>query len=138
MILEHVYREITDGIEVTVKPELVVDQSNSDLGYYFYKYDIQIRNHSDHSHQIMSRHWIVRDGKGNEEEVIGEGLLGEQPKLEPGESYTYSSACPLTTPTGNMRGKYYSVDETGKEHSVSIPLFFLRPPNPFQDQTQEH
>ena len=126
-MLEHVYREITDDIEVTVRPELVTDQSNSDLGYYFYKYDISISNKSDTSHQIMSRHWIVRDGKGNEEEVIGEGLLGEQPCIEPGQSYTYSSACPLTTPTGNMRGKYYSVDSDGNEHKVNIPLFFLRP-----------
>ena len=129
--MEVSYCETTSGVEVRVEPKLVLDQTNSDLGYYFYKYNIRIKNNSHLMHRIMSRHWIVRDGRGHEEEVVGDGLLGEQPQLSPGESYEYSSACPLTTPTGNMRGAYFSIDENGNEHKLSIPLFFLRPPHHF-------
>jgi ApaG protein len=129
--MEHCYYETTEGVEVKVEPKLVLDQTNSDLGYFFYKYNISIKNNSKLTHRIISRHWIVRDGRGHEEEVVGEGLLGEQPELEPGQVYEYSSACPLTTPTGNMRGAYYSLDQNGNEHKLTIPLFFLRPPEEF-------
>lgn len=129
--MEASYSETTSGVEVNVAPTLVLDQTNSDLGYFFYKYNIKIKNNSPHTHRIVSRHWIVRDGTGHEEEVIGEGLLGDQPELGPGDTYEYSSACPLTTPTGNMRGSYFSLDENGREHKLAIPLFFLRPPKNF-------
>ena len=75
----------------------------------------------------MSRHWTIRDGSGNEEHVIGDGVIGKQPVIGPGESFSYTSGCPLSTPTGNMRGKYYMSGPNDEEFEVKIPLFFLRP-----------
>lgn len=116
----------TDGIEVTAFPQFVPERSQPHFDCYFYIYHIQIRNNSQETAQLLSRHWIIADGKGRVEEVRGDGVVGEQPVLKPGETYSYTSSCPLVTPTGNMRGNYNMQSETGRKFSVKIPLFFLR------------
>jgi ApaG protein len=120
------YFEITDDIRVEVEPEYVPEQSKPKENYFFFSYRVKITNESTAPVQLVSRHWIITDGSGVVHEVQGEGVVGHQPKLAPGESFEYSSFCPLPTPTGNMRGSYRMVGETNKRFDVKIPLFFLR------------
>jgi ApaG protein len=120
------YREITKGIQIDVVPAFEQERSKPDAGYFFFSYTVKISNHGEVPAQLLARHWIITDGTGRVEEVIGDGVIGEQPKLAPGESYEYTSFCPLPTPTGNMRGYYRMVNAEGEHFEVKIPLFFLR------------
>lgn len=120
------YREISQGIEVVVEPEYVPERSFPEKNYFYFAYRVKISNLSDSIAQLMERKWVITDGFGIAHEVRGPGVIGEQPQLEPGEFFEYTSFCPLPTPTGNMRGTYRMVDEVGKEFEVKIPLFFLR------------
>jgi len=120
------YSEVTHDILVEVAPVYVPERSNRDLKYYFFAYTIRIENLGTHTVQLLRRHWIIRDGQTHEEHVVGDGVVGEQPVLAPGESFTYTSACPLRTPTGNMRGLYEMIDESRHRFKVAIPVFFLR------------
>lgn len=120
------YREISNGVQIDVTPAFVPEESIPDASYYFFSYTIRIKNVSEVPAQLLSRHWIITDGKGAMRQVQGEGVIGKQPKLEPGESFEYTSFCPLPTPTGNMRGSYYMVNDRGEKFEVRIPLFFLR------------
>jgi ApaG protein len=120
------YSEITHQIRVEVHPSYVPDQSDPRSNYYFFTYKIRITNEGDIPTQLISRHWVVTDGNGTTHEVKGLGVVGQQPLLSPGESFEYSSFCPLPTPTGNMRGTYFMVDDAKREYKVRIPLFFLR------------
>ena len=120
------YREQTQNFEVAVEPEFLPEHSSIQHHQYVFSYRIRITNHGEKAAQLLSRHWIITDGQGKTHEVKGEGVVGEQPLIPPGESYEYSSFCPLTTPTGNMRGKYQMMNEQGETFQVKIPLFFLR------------
>ena len=120
------YHEITQGIEVDVKPEYLADQSKPDQGEFIFAYHVTITNSGQTEVQLMSRHWIITDGAGVVHEVKGPGVVGEQPVLKPGQKHAYSSFCPLPTPTGNMRGSFQMVNTLGAEFSVRVPLFFLR------------
>jgi ApaG protein len=120
------YREITDGILVEVVPEYVPEQSRPAQSHYFFAYHVRIRNDGTAPARLLRRHWIITDGAGKTHEVEGEGVIGEQPRLAPGESFEYSSFCPLPTPTGNMRGTYLMADDQDRQFRVRIPLFFLR------------
>jgi ApaG protein len=120
------YYEITQGIEVQVVPEYVPSESNALESQFVFSYQITISNKGDTEVQLMSRHWIITDGAGKVREVKGPGVIGEQPKLRPGEKFEYSSFCPLTTPTGNMRGTFQMVNHLGAKFDVKVPLFFLR------------
>ena len=120
------YAEVTHDILVEVAPVYVPERSNRDLKYYFFAYTIRIENLGPHTVQLLRRHWVIRDGQNHEEHVMGDGVVGEQPVLTPGESFTYTSACPLRTPTGNMRGTYEMIDELRHRIKVAIPVFFLR------------
>lgn len=120
------YREITQGIEVEVTPEYLPQESSPQTGQFVFAYHIRITNQGETEVQLMSRHWIITDGEGIVHEVRGPGVVGEQPKLKPGESHRYSSFCPLPTPTGNMRGSFQMVNHLGAQFDVRIPLFFLR------------
>lgn len=125
------YQEMTAGIEVTVNPFFVPERSEPESERFLWGYRVTITNNGPVPTQLISRHWIITDGHGHVEEVKGEGVIGLQPKLAPGESFEYTSACPLTTPTGNMRGTYHMVDAEGRKLAVRIPLFFLRHPDTF-------
>jgi ApaG protein len=120
------YCEVTHGIRIQVEPSYISEQSKPEADYYFFSYHIKIINESSSDAQLISRHWIITDGHGKTHEVKGPGVVGNQPKLAPGEVFEYSSFCPLPTPTGNMRGSYLMVNQNQEEYQVRIPLFFLR------------
>jgi ApaG protein len=120
------YREITQGIEIEVRPEYRPEESRPEQHVFIFAYHITITNRSELPVQLISRHWIITDGMGAAHEVKGEGVVGEQPKLAPGQSHSYSSYCPLPTRTGNMRGTFQMVNDLGASFDVRIPLFFLR------------
>lgn len=116
---------VTKGVKVEAKPQYLEDRSNPERNYYFFAYHIQITNEGSETVQLISRHWIITNGEGHVEEVKGPGVIGEQPTLEPGESFEYSSFCPLNTPTGTMHGTYQMTTEDGDEFDVEIAPFTL-------------
>jgi ApaG protein len=118
------YREITRDIQIDVEPKYLPQESSPET--FVFAYTVRIKNLGDSPAQLLSRHWIITDGHGKVREVQGEGVIGEQPRLDPGESYEYSSFCPLPTPSGNMRGTYEMIDGSEERFTVRIPLFFLR------------
>jgi ApaG protein len=120
------YYELTQGIEVEVTPEYLPAESSPEALQFVFAYHITITNKGDTDVQLLSRHWIITDGAGVVHEVKGPGVVGEQPKLAPGQKHKYSSFCPLKTPTGNMRGSFQMVNNLGAQFDVKIPLFFLR------------
>ena len=117
-------RDITVRVSVSYLPE----QSEPTKGRWFWAYHIRIENGGSRAVQLVSREWIISDGRGSRHEVRGEGVVGEQPVLEPGESFDYVSGCPLTTPTGSMEGQYHMVAADGSTYSVEIPRFPLISP----------
>ncbi len=119
------YRAKTHGIEITAEPIYLADQSAPQQGRWFWAYTITITNHSDEPVQLLSRHWRITDGHGRLHEVRGEGVIGEQPLIEPGGSFSYTSGCPLETPEGIMVGDYTMVKPNGEMISVAIPAFSL-------------
>ena len=115
-------------IAVTVKTRFLDEQSEPDNARFVFSYTIRIENQGEVPAQLISRHWVITDELGKVQEVHGEGVVGEQPHLRPGESFEYTSFCPLHSPYGNMRGKYQMIDEFGERFWVSVPVFFFRPP----------
>ena len=120
------YRETTHDIEIEVQPEYLPEPSRPDQGYFAFAYHVRITNRGAKAAKLLSRHWIITDGAGEVKEVKGDGVIGEQPRIESGKTHEYSSFCALPTPTGNMRGSYEMVDDLGNSFRVRIPLFFLR------------
>ena len=120
------YCEVTQGIRIEVEPVFVPEQSRPESSYFVFSYRIRITNEGGVPCQLLRRHWIITDGNGVVHEVKGPGVVGEQPEIAPGESFEYSSFCPLPTPTGNMRGTYQMTAQNKTEYDVKIPLFFLR------------
>lgn len=127
----HSYTEVTKDIRVEVLPKYVPENSDPAQNYYFFSYDVKVTNLSRGPKKLMTRHWIITDGHGHVEHVRGAGVVGLQPTINAGETFSYTSFCPLTTPTGNMRGTYMLLDENEASFEVSIPLFFLRHPDTF-------
>jgi ApaG protein len=123
------YSLSTKDVEITVEPEYLAERSEPDQGRYFWAYTIEIGNQSQRTVQLVSRHWIIVDANGRREEVRGAGVVGEQPILRPGETFRYTSGCPLTTPSGIMSGTYRMVDEDGRSFDVVIPTFSLDSPH---------
>lgn len=128
------YRTITENIEVTVEPFYLEEQSAPDESRYVWAYRVTIINHSDIPVQLRSRTWKITDAHGRTEEVRGPGVVGEEPFLKPGDSYQYSSGCPLTTSSGMMSGSYMMQNheaggpDEGKLFSITIPAFSLDMP----------
>ena len=116
--------EVTVRVSVSYLPE----QSEPRRGRWFWAYHIRIENVSDRAVQLLTRHWVITDGRGARHSVEGEGVVGEQPMIEPGASYDYVSGCPLATPTGAMQGTYRMVGEDGASFDVAIPRFTLLAP----------
>lgn len=123
------YSEVTNGISVSVEPTYLEDQSSPEEGRFVWAYQIKIENHGDRVVQLLNRHWQITDGNGRMQEVKGPGVVGEQPVLEPGESFEYASGCPLTTPSGFMHGTYEMAYEDGERIEVVIPMFSLDSPH---------
>ena len=122
------HSSITGDITVRVSVSYLPEQSEPAKARWFWAYHIRIENGGDRAVQLVSREWIISDGRGNRHEVRGEGVVGEQPVLEPGESFDYVSGCPLTTPTGSMEGQYHMVAADGSNVAVEIPRFALISP----------
>jgi ApaG protein len=118
----------TRGIRVSVLSEYAPDRSKPARQEWFFLYTITITNESEHTVQLLSRHWIITDGSGHVEEVRGPGVVGQQPVLAPGEEFTYTSGCPLGTPFGKMEGTYQMVTRSGEFFDVAIAPFTLSEP----------
>lgn len=113
---------------ITVRPQFLPEHSNPDEEQFVFAYTVTIRNTGEATAQLVSRHWIITDGNNRIEEVKGEGVVGEQPILQPGEAYEYTSGCPLPTPVGSMKGSYLFVAEDGTRFEAAIPEFVLSMP----------
>mgnify|MGYP006269994927 FL=1 len=122
------YTAITRNIQITVMPQFVAERSEPDEGQFFWAYTIEITNLGRETVQLTARHWIITNGNGVVEEVQGPGVVGEQPVIPPGESFRYTSGCPLTTPSGIMVGTYRMLDAAGLPFEVEIPAFSLDSP----------
>jgi ApaG protein len=118
----------TRGIIVRVSVSYLPEQSKPQRGRWFWAYHIRIENTSDETVQLLTRHWIITDGRGARHTVEGEGVVGEQPLIDPGASFDYVSGCPLSTPSGSMQGSYHMVDAQGEAFDVAIPKFALLAP----------
>ena len=124
------YTAVTRDIQVTVIPEFLPDRSEPGSDRYFWAYTIEIANLSRLRVQLVARHWRITDGNGRVEEVRGLGVVGEQPVLHPGESFHYTSGCPLTTSSGAMVGEYHMVDKaSGERFDIAVPPFSLDLPD---------
>ena len=119
------YSAVTHGIEVNVVPFYMPDRSDPAESHYVWGYRITIDNQSEQRVQLLSRYWRIIDGAGKLEEVRGAGVVGDQPELDPGDSYQYTSGCPLSTPSGFMVGRYTMRDATGRLFDIAIPAFSL-------------
>ncbi|HYA17667.1 MAG TPA: Co2+/Mg2+ efflux protein ApaG [Bryobacteraceae bacterium] len=116
----------TEDVRVEVLSRHSPENSHPQKGEWVFSYTVRITNLGREPVQLLSRHWIITDGVGNTREVKGDGVVGEQPLLEPGESFQYSSWCPLSTPMGSMRGTYQMVSATGRRFDIEIAPFALR------------
>jgi len=119
---------VTRGIVVRVSVSYLPEQSEPQRGRWFWAYHIRIENEGPFAVQLLTRHWIITDGRGARHSVEGEGVVGEQPMIDPGTSFDYVSGCPLSTPTGNMQGTYHMIGEDGSAFDVEIPRFALSAP----------
>ena len=121
----------TDGIRVKVDARYAAEHSQPGERWFFL-YTVNVANEGDEPVQLVSRHWIITDGTGEVQEVRGLGVVGEQPLLEPGSSFEYTSGCPLPTPFGSMVGSYQMVTDAGRRFDVAIAPFELREPMAIQ------
>lgn len=119
----------TGYIVVTVEPNYLPGESDPDECRYVWSYRVMIENRGQRSVQLLHRTWRITDGNGLVREVTGAGVVGQQPVIEPGEAFEYSSGCPLTTPSGIMVGSYRMVDDRGAVLDVAIPAFSLDIPD---------
>ena len=119
------YRDRTEAIEVRVRPEFSLSRSSLDEGRYVFAYDVRIENHRSEPVRLMYRHWNIHDAAGGDREVGGEGVVGAQPLLLPGEAHDYRSYCVLESPVGGMEGHYVFAREDGTPFRVAIPRFPL-------------
>lgn len=123
------YRSTTRNIEVAVRPFYLPDRSDPAESRYVWGYRVTIANNSDTPVQLLARYWRITDGLGRVEEVRGPGVVGEQPELGPGDSFQYTSGCPLRTPSGFMVGTYTMRSGEGEFFDVAIPAFSLDLPD---------
>ncbi|MFZ5796561.1 MAG: Co2+/Mg2+ efflux protein ApaG [Pseudomonadota bacterium] len=118
----------TRGVIVRVAVSFLPEQSEPERGRWFWAYHIRLENAGTMAVQLLTRHWVITDGRGARHSVEGEGVIGEQPLIGPGESFDYVSGCPLSTSTGSMLGSYHMMGEDGSGFDVEIPKFALIAP----------
>jgi ApaG protein len=119
------YKAVTRGISVTVTPRYMPEESSPDQSRYFFAYSVEIINGSLDRVQLKARYWKITDAHGQVQEVRGAGVVGEQPILGPGESFSYTSGCPLATTSGTMQGHYLMETAGGETFDAEIPAFSL-------------
>ena len=122
------YEETTRAIRITVTPRYLEDQSEPDRNHYVFAYQVRIENRGGETVQLRNRHWRITDEGGRCQEVHGAGVVGEQPILNPGEAFEYTSGTPLSTPSGIMVGSYEMETAAGERFDVAIPAFSLDSP----------
>jgi ApaG protein len=119
---------VTRGVRVQVESQYDAERSEPSRNQWFFLYTIRITNEGPETVQLLTRHWVITDGAGKVEEVRGPGVVGKQPTLKTGESFEYTSGCPLTTPFGVMEGTYQMVTEGGERFDAKIAPFTLSEP----------
>lgn len=119
---------VTRGIKIHVEPEYDPHRSQPTEGLWFYLYTVTIKNEGTETAQLLSRHWVITDEASQVEEVRGPGVVGEQPVLAPGETFRYTSGCPLKTSTGTMHGSYQMITSNGEQFDAEIAPFVLSEP----------
>ncbi len=122
------YEAVTCGIRVRVTPRYMDDQSNPEENYFFWAYTVDIANEGADTVQLKARHWRITDAVGHTEEVRGAGVVGQTPVIPPGETFSYTSGCPLTEPSGIMVGSYRMAGPGGAMFDIAIPAFSLDSP----------
>ena len=122
------YEANTQGVVVRVRPKFMHDESRPATGEFVWAYSVEIENGSDTTWQIMRRYWRIVDSEGRQQVVEGEGVVGQQPVLRPGEAFRYTSGAPLSAPSGVMAGAYDLEDDNGAALTVEIPVFSLDSP----------
>jgi ApaG protein len=124
------YRAVTRQIEVTVEPNFMPERSSPEKPEFFWSYTVFITNSSQETVQLRTRHWIITDASGRKQEVRGEGVVGEQPVLAPGERFEYTSGVLLPTASGFMSGRYQMVvTKSGEPFEIDVPAFSLDSPD---------
>lgn len=123
------YAQTTAAIKVIVEPFYLEEQSEPEANHFVWAYHVRIENNGKKTVRLMTRHWRITDSLGNTQEVQGDGVVGEQPVLTPGESFEYTSGTPLGTPSGIMVGTYQMETESGDRFDVDIPAFSLDSPH---------
>mgnify|MGYP001300585750 FL=1 len=123
------YTATTRNITVRVQPQFLAEQSDPVSDQYVWLYTINIENGGTEAVQLLNRHWIITNAVGHVEEVQGPGVIGEQPVLQPGDSFQYTSGCPLRTPSGMMVGTYEMVGSGDERFDIDIPAFSLDSPH---------
>jgi ApaG protein len=118
----------TRGVVVRVSVSYLPEQSEPARGRWFWAYHVRIENKGPATVQLLTRHWVITDGTGHIEEVRGPGVVGKQPTMKPGESFEYTSGCPLSTPFGVMEGTYQMVTQNGERFDAKIAPFTLSEP----------
>ncbi len=116
---------MTSKIMISVETEFLPEESGHNEQPYVFLYTITIANQGDLAARLLGRHWIIIDGNGETQEIRGEGVVGEQPQVQPGENFQYTSYAIINTPIGNMLGSYQMIDSAGKMFDAEIPTFRL-------------
>lgn len=129
MTLDVSYSQTTDSVRVTVYPIYLESQSEPDENYFVWAYHIRIENLGKKPVRLRRRHWLITDAYGRQQEVNGQGVVGEEPTIEPDASYEYTSGTPLTTPSGIMMGTYIMERDSGEIFHVNVPAFSLDSPH---------
>jgi ApaG protein len=130
MPIEHKqhYAAVTRHIRVTVNPTYLDEKSAPEDQHFVWAYEVSIENMGSETVQVLGRHWRITDARGETHEVRGSGVIGEQPVLEPGDRFDYTSGTPLATPSGIMQGTYQMENERGERFDITIPAFSLDSP----------
>lgn len=126
---DHSYAATTRDITVSVEPHFLEEQSAPESRHFVWAYHVRIHNHGEEAVQLLTRYWRITDSLGHVQEVRGDGVVGKQPLLRPGEMFEYASGAPLPTPSGIMVGAYEMVTEAGERFDVEIPAFSLDSPH---------
>jgi ApaG protein len=119
---------VTNGVRVIVQPEFLTEQSDPVAGLWLHAYHVTVENKGDSTVTLMSRHWVITNARGEVEHVRGPGVIGHQPVLEPGESFRYSSGCPMNTSVGTMHGSFQMVRGDGLKFNAEVAPFTLAEP----------
>jgi ApaG protein len=120
--------ELQYAMHIEVRTQRIEEQTDPQQGRYAFAYTVRITNTGNIAAQLISRHWIIEDASGQQTEVKGLGVIGQQPLLKPGEHFEYTSGCPLRTPNGSMKGHYFCVAEDATRFEVPIKEFMLGTP----------